>query len=799
MTESDKKEFLALYDKIHEPLMRFCMVKSRGIMDPRDLANDVLLVGMENFHKLENKQALLSYLFSTANNICLNQIRRKKFSGPYDEEKADKLEGYSSDVETAADVSVLYEALDKLPPLQKEAVVLFEISDLPIKEIMTIQNSGESAVKQRIKRGREKLAALLQEKKKRRPAMMVAMLFLTTNSFSMSNLDSYFEAAKKLSLPLSKEEAVSSINQYQLTAAKGGATASGGKLGAGIAKKGLIGGLITGGVITASVLLYPSAEENTTAQNVPTNEAVTEEIVEPQNNANPEQTIAFTDVKSEPKELQEESKTEGGISDETPKAKPNPESIPTATFVNDSIKAPKDTKPPKAPRDKKRTKNRTNKGIAPIMANDEAPDHWNSEKVTFSDEKRYPAEDVKSILFDHLGENVIVKTWNEKAVLIETDHIIEAKTEEDKQLIMQRMNHSVDQKGSQLKISSNSGCKKNKYCSSGGKRYSTITFKDGKKAKYKELERNFVITIPKEMDVVINGRYETFTIANDLKGNMEASLFATELTTASIEGNVNMKINYGRASMGDMKDGKISLMDTDLAFGTAEELDLNVKYCNVSGRKATAVTVSLFDGDMNLDEVTESLDGNIRYSNLSCHKSSLSKSSLTAFDSNIKLGSVKDMSLELRYSKLIADNIDDLKLSLCFDSYMKVESIQNFTAKESKYSEYKIEQLTESIDILSYDDVLSIGYIDTKMKSFDFRGKYTSYKLNFPDNSDYRISMKGNYLDVSNDSDVALSMDKDLDGGQPKEVKGYLMEGNDNSVEMKFDCFDSEIKFATAK
>ena len=202
---------------------------------------------------------------------------------------------------------------------------------------------------------------------------------------------------------------------------------------------------------------------------------------------------------------------------------------------------------------------------------------------------------------------------------------------------------------------------------------------------------------------------------------------------------------------------------------------------------------------MNLDEVTESLDGNIRYSNLSCHKSSLSKSSLTAFDSNIKLGSVKDMSLELRYSKLIADNIDDLKLSLCFDSYMKVESIQNFTAKESKYSEYKIEQLTESIDILSYDDVLSIGYIDTKMKSFDFRGKYTSYKLNFPDNSDYRISMKGNYLDVSNDSDVALSMDKDLDGGQPKEVKGYLMEGNDNSVEMKFDCFDSEIKFATAK
>ena len=60
MNPRDKQEFLEAYQQIHEPLMRFCIVKSRGIMDPKDLANDTLLVGLENFNKLKHKKAFLS-------------------------------------------------------------------------------------------------------------------------------------------------------------------------------------------------------------------------------------------------------------------------------------------------------------------------------------------------------------------------------------------------------------------------------------------------------------------------------------------------------------------------------------------------------------------------------------------------------------------------------------------------------------------------------------------------------------------------------------------------------------------
>ena len=215
MNTTDKKEFFANYEQIHESLIRFCIVKSRGLMDPKDLVNDVLLVGLENYDKIKNKKALLSYLFTVANNICRNKIRRKKFSGQYDESFAENIEDPNSDVDKRVDISILYKALDQLPPLQKEALILFEISDLPLKEIMAIQKSGLSSVKQRIKRGREKLAELMREKKYKKTAA-IAFTLSTSSSFSMSHLNNYFQAVKELPLPISIKEIDHLINNYKV-------------------------------------------------------------------------------------------------------------------------------------------------------------------------------------------------------------------------------------------------------------------------------------------------------------------------------------------------------------------------------------------------------------------------------------------------------------------------------------------------------------------------------------------------------------------------------------------------------
>jgi len=57
----------------------------------------------------------------------------------------------------------LQEAFATLPPLLREAYVLFQVQELPIREIARRINASESLVKVRIFRAKEKLRPLLQD------------------------------------------------------------------------------------------------------------------------------------------------------------------------------------------------------------------------------------------------------------------------------------------------------------------------------------------------------------------------------------------------------------------------------------------------------------------------------------------------------------------------------------------------------------------------------------------------------------------------------------------------------------
>ena len=104
----------------------------------------------------------MSFLFSIATNILHKKNRRLKFRGSYHESEAFVIKDEGIDAETRLDVAILYDVLNELPSAQKEALILFEISGFSIKEVASIQNVKLSAVKQRLKRGREGLATIFK-------------------------------------------------------------------------------------------------------------------------------------------------------------------------------------------------------------------------------------------------------------------------------------------------------------------------------------------------------------------------------------------------------------------------------------------------------------------------------------------------------------------------------------------------------------------------------------------------------------------------------------------------------------
>jgi RNA polymerase sigma-70 factor (ECF subfamily) len=160
MAKGKQEHFLKLYEPIHDRFERFCRARVYGNMEYQDLMNDTLLIAFEKFDTLKSAKAFLSFLIGISVRVLANHHKKKKEDSIADPIKFD-LQDTNANTERDASVYLLHKALATLPDEQKECIILFEISGFSIKEIMEIQHASESAVKQRLKRGRAKLVEIL--------------------------------------------------------------------------------------------------------------------------------------------------------------------------------------------------------------------------------------------------------------------------------------------------------------------------------------------------------------------------------------------------------------------------------------------------------------------------------------------------------------------------------------------------------------------------------------------------------------------------------------------------------------
>jgi len=163
LEELTKQAFLTWYQPVHEPFVKYCSSKCFGKISAEDLMQETILSTLTSFDQIKDKKKLLSYMMSTANNIIKNQLRRFKFSAPWDEDTMAHLESKGIDPELALDIQFLYSCIDRLQKNHKECILLFDISGFSIREISAIQQVSEQAVKTRLHRARKALKKLMSE------------------------------------------------------------------------------------------------------------------------------------------------------------------------------------------------------------------------------------------------------------------------------------------------------------------------------------------------------------------------------------------------------------------------------------------------------------------------------------------------------------------------------------------------------------------------------------------------------------------------------------------------------------
>lgn len=146
-----------------DALWRFVrsMVRDRHVAE--DLMSDTILHAYERFPSLRDEAAFPAFLLTIAHRTITRYRWRRRFTGAYDEEAEAQRAHPDPLPDALADASLLRDALQKLPPAQREAVVLADVLDLPYEEIRAIQGGTLSGVKTRVRRGRAALVRMLTD------------------------------------------------------------------------------------------------------------------------------------------------------------------------------------------------------------------------------------------------------------------------------------------------------------------------------------------------------------------------------------------------------------------------------------------------------------------------------------------------------------------------------------------------------------------------------------------------------------------------------------------------------------
>lgn len=158
--KAKQDHFLTLYEPVHEQFERFCRARVYGEMEYCDLMNESLLVAFEKLETLKSEATFLSFLIGISIRILGTKNQKMREERMTESMQLHTISDHSNS-ESGADIHYLHESLAKLGEDQRECIILFELSGFSIREIAELQKASESAVKQRLKRGREKLIEIM--------------------------------------------------------------------------------------------------------------------------------------------------------------------------------------------------------------------------------------------------------------------------------------------------------------------------------------------------------------------------------------------------------------------------------------------------------------------------------------------------------------------------------------------------------------------------------------------------------------------------------------------------------------
>ncbi|MGS2725966.1 RNA polymerase sigma factor [Psychroserpens sp. BH13MA-6] len=160
--DNDTMLFEILYDRFASLVYNKCYGFAKDSDEAKDLTQDVFLKLFVKLSSFKGKSKFSTWLYAFTYNHCVNYVTRNT-AKKFEKQSVDyaDIENISDDDEYSdfSDMRVdkLKKALDLVSPDEKMILLLKYQDNLSIKEIESVLGIGESAVKMRVKRAKDKL------------------------------------------------------------------------------------------------------------------------------------------------------------------------------------------------------------------------------------------------------------------------------------------------------------------------------------------------------------------------------------------------------------------------------------------------------------------------------------------------------------------------------------------------------------------------------------------------------------------------------------------------------------------
>ncbi|RNC87052.1 MAG: sigma-70 family RNA polymerase sigma factor [Winogradskyella sp.] len=166
ITNKSSLGFERLYDRYASKTYSTCFYYVKNEAEAQDLTQEIFIKLYIQLERFNGDSKFSTWFYSFCRNFCLNYLRSKRVMANLDdsifflEDESDTIDLYIDGYSTNRS-EMVYEAMKSLSEKDISILNLKYKQNYSVKEIASIVNIGESAVKMRLKRAKSRLASQL--------------------------------------------------------------------------------------------------------------------------------------------------------------------------------------------------------------------------------------------------------------------------------------------------------------------------------------------------------------------------------------------------------------------------------------------------------------------------------------------------------------------------------------------------------------------------------------------------------------------------------------------------------------